>query len=112
MSSSHTNILGVIFIFCAIHQWFELWRYHIETAVERRQKLCVFFFAGHRGKGKAASWAGCREDARRRDAFWLRKNRFLESLRGVSPLGWSPFGFSKEERLPIARWNSSNSLPS
>ena len=32
-------------------QWFELWRRHIDDAVEKNQRLQVYFFQGCVGKG-------------------------------------------------------------
>jgi hypothetical protein len=61
-------------------KWFQLWRQHIEAAVSRSQRLQVFFFSGHCGAGKIASWAACATDAAKRDSFWPRRAAFLESL--------------------------------
>eukprot|EP00935_MAST-01C_sp_MAST-1C-sp1_P001244 g1244.t1 len=61
-------------------RWFELWRAHIEKAVEREQQLQVIFFAEHAGRGKVSSWDEVAADARRRDSFQPRRQQFIESL--------------------------------
>jgi ankyrin repeat protein len=61
-------------------RWFELWKAHVERAVRLKQVLRVFYFEGQKGKGKAASWGACRQDAIKRDALASRKAAFLQGL--------------------------------
>jgi hypothetical protein len=59
---------------------FEMWRGHVLRAVELKQQLQVVYFDGMVGCGRIESFAGCREDAIKRDSFWPRRKRFLEGL--------------------------------
>jgi hypothetical protein len=40
----------------------------------------VFYFEGHIGRGKIASWEECQEDATKRDAFGVRRGEFVRVL--------------------------------
>ena len=46
--------------------WFELWRRNVERAVERKQKLLVYFFRGEKGQGKVA-WKDLKNPNERND---------------------------------------------
>jgi hypothetical protein len=69
-------------------KWFQLWREHVDRAVELGQPLQVVFFEGLVGRGKIKSssahcgsmWDACREDALRRDSFWPQRAQFLTTL--------------------------------
>ena len=59
-------------------KWFQLWREHVEKAVDLGQTLQVFYLAGYVGRGKAPSWEACGADALRRDQLYARKKQYLQ----------------------------------
>eukprot|EP00935_MAST-01C_sp_MAST-1C-sp1_P002244 g2244.t1 len=74
-------------------KWFQLWRQHIETAVEREQQLRVFFWEGQRGKGKISSWDECAQAAKKRKSYARQQSLFFRSLSKKQML---PGSFSTE----------------